>query len=61
MSLKVPGCLTCRLKPPSGLEVTDRFAELAGVVTAETVAPGRLMLDDSPGGKAVTVPLTVVV
>ena len=28
---------------------------------AETFAPGRLMLDDSPGGEAVTVPVTVVV
>ena len=53
--------MTCRLKRPSDLEVTGRFAGLAGVVRAETFAPGRLMLDDSPGGEAVTVPLTVVV
>ena len=62
MSLKLPACLTCRVKAPSGPEVTGRFAESAGVVMAETVAPGRSMiLDESPGSEAVTVPVTVVV
>ena len=31
------------------------------MVTAETIAPGRSMLADSPAAEAVTVPVTVVV
>lgn len=61
LSLKLPACLTCRVKAPSGPEVTGRFAGSAGVVRAETVAPGRSMLDVSPGAEAVMVPVTVVV
>ena len=61
MIRKLPECFTWRVKEPSGLEVTGRFAGLGGVVRAETVARGRSMLDDSPGGEAVTVPVTVVV
>ena len=49
------------MKAPSGPEVTGRFAGLGGVVRAETVARARPMGDNSPGGRAVTVPLTVVV
>ena len=61
MSRKVPGCFTSRVKRPSGPAVVGLLAGLGGVVRAETFAPDRLMLDDSPGGEAVTVPLTVVV
>ena len=61
MIRKLPECFTCRVKEPSGVAVTGRFAGLGGVVRAETVAGGRSMLDDSPGDEAVTVPVTVVV
>ena len=49
------------MKEPSGLELTGRFAGSAGVVRAETVAPGRSMLDVSPGAEPVIVPVTVKV
>ena len=61
LSLKLPECLTCRVKVPSGPEVTGRFAGSAGVVTAETIEPGRSMLDVSPAAEPVIVPVTVVV
>ena len=53
--------ISWRVKRPADPAVVGLLAGLGSVVRAETVAPGRLMLDDSPGGEAVTVPVTVVV